>query len=41
MDRLVKADAVIFDKAYDFDERVRRKLKKKGRGVVIPPKKLF
>lgn len=36
---LVKADTVLADKAYDADERVRRKLKEKIREAVIPPKK--
>ncbi len=39
MDYLVKADMVLADKAYDADERVRQRLKEKGREAVIPPKK--
>ena len=39
MDKLTQADAVLADKAYDADERMRDKLKKKGCQVVIPPKK--
>ena len=39
MDNMVKADAVLADKAYDADERMRQKLKEKGREAVIPPKK--
>jgi transposase len=39
MDNLVKADEVLADKAYDADERMRQKLKEKGREAVIPPKK--
>lgn len=31
--------AVLADKAYDADERVRNKLKEKAREAVIPPKK--
>ena len=36
---LTKAGAVLADKAYDADERMRQKLKEKGREAVIPPKK--
>lgn len=39
MDHLVRADAVLADKAYDADERMRQKLKEKGCEPVIPPKK--
>ncbi|MGL4426535.1 MAG: IS5 family transposase [Alphaproteobacteria bacterium] len=39
MEHVVKADAVLADKAYDADERVRSKLKEKGRQAVIPPRK--
>ena len=39
MDDLAKADAVLADKAYDADERVRQNLEKKGCTAVIPPKK--
>ena len=39
MDKLTQADAVLADKAYDADERMRDKLKEKGCQVVIPPKK--
>lgn len=39
MDRLVKAEAVLADKAYDADERVRNRLKANGCAAVIPPKK--
>ncbi|WP_161630390.1 transposase [Holospora undulata] len=35
----MKAGAVLADKAYDTDERGRRKLKEKGCKAVIPPKK--
>nr|WP_021827202.1 hypothetical protein [Holospora obtusa] len=36
MDRLLKADTMHVDKAYDADERGKENLKKRG---VIPPKK--
>jgi transposase len=39
MDELTKAEAVLADKAYDADERVRHKLQDKGCTAVIPPKK--
>ena len=39
MDELIKAEAVLADKAYDADERVRNKLKEKEVLAVIPPKK--
>jgi transposase len=38
MDELIKADAVLADKAYDADERVRDKLKENEVLAVIPPK---
>ena len=38
MDRLTQADAVLADKAYDADERVRNKLQEKGCRAVIPPR---
>jgi transposase len=37
--KLLAADAVLADKAYDADERVILPLKEKGVEVVIPPKK--
>ena len=39
MDELIVAEAVLADKAYDADERVRHKLEKEGCIVVIPSKK--
>jgi transposase len=39
MDEITKADSALADKAYDADERVRKKLKDKGCTAVIPPKK--
>lgn len=39
MERLMKADAVLADKAYDADERMRHKLEENARLVVIPSKK--
>ena len=39
MEKLVLADAVLADKAYDADERVREKLNERGCIAVIPPKK--
>jgi transposase len=39
MDEITKAGAVLADKAYDADERVRYKLQEKGCTAVIPPKK--
>lgn len=39
MNELTKADAVLADKAYDADARMRDKLKDKGCIAVIPPKK--
>jgi transposase len=39
MDHLTKADAVLADKAYDADERMRQKLEEKGCIAVIPSKK--
>jgi len=39
MDHLTKAEAVLADKAYDADERMRHKLLAKGCIVVIPFKK--
>ena len=39
MDQLIKADAVLADKAFDADERVREKLKNAGCNAVIPPKR--
>jgi len=38
MDGITKADALLADKAYDADERVRQKLEEKGCMAVIPPK---
>lgn len=38
MDELAKAEAVLADKAYDADERVRAKLQEKGCVAVIPPR---
>ena len=37
--KLLEADAVLADKAYDADDRVILPLKEKGVEVVIPPKK--
>ncbi len=39
MNELILADAVLADKAYDADERVRQKLEEQGCAAVIPPKK--
>lgn len=39
MGEITKAKAVLADKAYDADERVRHKLQDKGCMAVIPPKK--
>ena len=39
MDDLTVADAVLADRAYDADERVRHKLHAHGCQAVIPPKK--
>ncbi|WP_367364006.1 hypothetical protein [Candidatus Tisiphia endosymbiont of Nedyus quadrimaculatus] len=39
MNELTKADAVLADKAYDANARMRDKLKDKGCIAVIPPKK--
>jgi len=38
MDEITKADALLADKAYDADERVRQKLIEKGCIAVIPSK---
>src|SRR5487761_2574753 len=38
MDRMTEADAVLADKAYDADERMRKKLEEKGCTPVIPTK---
>ena len=38
MDEITKGDALLADKAYDADERVRQKLEEKGCMAVIPPK---
>lgn len=38
MDEITKAGALLADKAYDADERVRQKLIEKGCTAVIPPK---
>jgi transposase len=38
MDKMTQADALLADKAYDADERVRQKLEEKGCIPVIPPK---
>ena len=37
LDRLLQADVVLADKAYDADERVRKKLENKGIQTIIPP----
>ena len=39
MEHLTKAKAVLADKAYDADERVRNKLSESGCEAIIPPKK--
>jgi transposase len=39
MGKLTEAEAVLADKAYDADERVRAKLSERGCQAVIPPKK--
>jgi transposase len=39
MDYLTQASAVLADKAYDADERMRQKLAEKGCAAVIPSKK--
>ena len=39
LDRLLQADVVLADKAYDADERVRKKLENKGIQTIIPPLK--
>jgi transposase len=39
MDQLTQADAVLADKAYDADQRVREKLAEKGCQAIIPPKR--
>ncbi len=39
MDHLTCTDAVLADKAYDADNRMRQKLEKEGCTVVIPSKK--
>lgn len=38
MDEITKAAAVLADKAYDADERMRDKLKERGCIAVIPPR---
>jgi transposase len=38
MDEIIKVGALLADKAYDADERVRRKLQEKGCIAVIPPR---
>jgi len=38
IDEITKADALLADKAFDADERVRDKLKEKGCMAVIPPR---
>lgn len=38
MDKMTQAEALLADKAYDVDERMRQKLKEKGCIPVIPPK---
>jgi transposase len=38
MDEIIKAEALLADKAYDADERVRQKLQEKGCIAVIPPR---
>lgn len=39
MGQLIQAEAALADKAYDADERVRKRLEAKGCRAVIPPKK--
>ena len=39
MDYLTQAEAILADKAYDADERVRKELSEKGCEAVIPSKK--
>ena len=39
MHQLIQADAVLADKAYDADERVRKRLEQSGCQATIPPKK--
>lgn len=39
MDKLTQAQAVLADRAFDADERMRDKLQEKGVVDVIPPKK--
>ncbi len=39
MDQLIQANAVLADKAFDADERVREKLANAGCNAVIPPRK--
>lgn len=39
MEEMAKGGALLGDKAYDADERVRKKLQGKGCTAVIPPKK--
>jgi transposase len=39
MDKLTQAEAALADKAYDADERMRRKLELNECEAVIPPKK--
>lgn len=39
MEEMTKGGALLGDKAYDADERVREKLRDKGCTAVIPPKK--
>lgn len=38
IDEITKAGAILADKAYDADERVRKKLKAKKCTAVIPPR---
>lgn len=39
MDRLTQAEAILADKAYDADERMRNKLHEKGCEIIIPFKR--
>ena len=39
MENLIKVSAVLADKSYDADERVRHRLHEKGCQPVIPPKR--
>jgi len=39
MEQLIQADAVLADKAYDADERIRKRLGQSDCQAIIPPKK--